>query len=45
MTWHFGYRYAVKKGHRWWNAWLGHSCPDLALPFELGIRAYHHREP
>lgn len=40
-VWHLGFRYRVKKGHRWSNQWLGHECRDLALPFEVGVRAFH----
>lgn len=44
--WHLGKRVVeVKKGKRkiWWvNHWIPHPCTDLALPFEVGTRAYHH---
>lgn len=43
--WHIGVRYRVKKGKgwtwRWTNRWLAHPCADLALPFEVGPRAFH----
>lgn len=39
-AWYFGYRSAG----RWVNMWLDDPCRDLAQPFELGPRVYHHRE-
>lgn len=45
MTWHLGFRYEVKQKkkvlYRWTNRWLTHPCRDLALPFEVGVRAHH----
>ncbi len=44
MTWGLGLRHSAGK-RRWWsNHWLTHECRDLALPFEMGVRAYHHHE-
>lgn len=42
--WHLGVRYPVRKGWRWSNRWVTHPCHDLALPFEVGARAYHEQQ-
>lgn len=44
MRWHLGKKIVPggKKKPFWMNRWLAHPCADLALPFELGIRAMGH---
>lgn len=46
VRWHFGKRFVPggKKKPFWMNRWLAHPCADLALPFELGIRAMEHTD-
>jgi hypothetical protein len=46
VSWHFGKKIVPdgKKKPFWMNRWLAHPCADLALPFELGIRARNHTD-
>lgn len=46
VRWHFGKKVVPggKKKPFWMNRWLAHRCADLALPFELGIRAMGHTD-